>query len=190
MIQRLPLIRCFHIWFLHGLQRSPPQTCPKYGRFAASVMFHMDQIPLPFVHDSSRSLNAIGRPCYIFQPKGDLDKRQASIQLCIRAEGEQLVRVGIIFRGRGRNPKAGELKVYAMLKPFICVYFQPKAWCDGFVALEWLDQFQADTAHLGERVLGMDGLATSDPRMQKSYGCAQHCPRLHAGRLYRRRCPM
>jgi hypothetical protein len=86
-----------------------------------------------------------------------LDKRQASIQLCIRAEGQQLVRVGIIFRGRGRRLAAGELQVYDMLRPFLCVYFQPKAWLDGFVALNWLDQFQADTSHLGERLLGMDG---------------------------------
>jgi hypothetical protein len=102
-------------------------------------------------------LNGIGRPCFIFQPKGDLDKRQASIQLCIRAEGEQLVRVGIIFRGRGEQVKAGERAMYGLLKPFICVYFQPKAWCDGHVARAWLEQFQQETGHLGERMLGMDG---------------------------------
>jgi hypothetical protein len=47
--------------------------------------------------------------------------------------------------------------MYQLLRPFLCVYFQPKAWCDGFVAARWLEQFQQETSHLGERLLGMDG---------------------------------
>ena len=101
--------------------------CERDGRFAAEVMFHMDQIPLPFVLDSSRSLNAIGRPCYIFQPGGDLDKRQATIQLCIRAAGGQIVRPAIIFRGMGMRLNAYERALSISLSRFITVYFQPKA---------------------------------------------------------------
>ncbi len=41
IIERLPVIRNFHQMLLHDLQRSAPQTCPRYGRFAADVMFHM-----------------------------------------------------------------------------------------------------------------------------------------------------
>jgi len=93
---------------LQRSQRSPrpsqaaPQTCPRYGRFSPGAYFHMDQIPLPFVPASERSLNEIGQPNFILMPKGSgLDKRQCSIQLCIRAEGRQLVRPMVIFRGTG-----------------------------------------------------------------------------------------
>ena len=36
-----------------------------------------------------------------------LDKRQATLQLCIRAEGEQNVKPAIVFRGKG-NVRADE----------------------------------------------------------------------------------
>ena len=66
------------------------------------VYFHMDQIPLQFVLASERSLNEIGQPNFIRMPKGSgLYKRQCSIQLCIRAEGRQLVRPIAIFQGTG-----------------------------------------------------------------------------------------
>jgi hypothetical protein len=78
------------------------------------------------VLDSSRSLNSIGSPVYIFQPRGDLDKRQATVQLCIRAEGPQLCRAVLIFRGRGKSVSEEEQAVYKALAPWITVYWQPK----------------------------------------------------------------
>jgi hypothetical protein len=99
--ERLPEIAAFHRDLL-TLRLSAPQTCPRYGRFSPGAYFHMDQIPLPFVLASERSLNEIGQPNFILMPKGSgLDKRQCSIQLCIRAEGRQLVRPMVIFRGTG-----------------------------------------------------------------------------------------
>ena len=35
------------------------------------------------------------------QPSSGLDNRQATQQLCIRAEGEQNVKPAIVFRGKG-----------------------------------------------------------------------------------------
>ena len=44
----------------------------------------------------------MGQPVYMLMPKGSgLDKRQASIQAAIRAEGEQVVRPMLIVRGEG-----------------------------------------------------------------------------------------
>ena len=114
--ERLGRIKIFHQWLLGELQRSDPQRCPKYGRFAADHMFHMDQIPLPFVLDSGRSLNQIGEPVFIFQPAGSgLDKRQATIQLCIRAEGNEGVRIALIFRGIGKRLRQEEKAAYRVL---------------------------------------------------------------------------
>ena len=36
------------------------------------------------------------------------------------------------------------------------VYFQPNAWADEEVMLSWLEQFHADTSHIGPLLLGMD----------------------------------
>jgi hypothetical protein len=120
-------------------------------------MFHMDQIPLPFVTLSTRSLNCIGKPVFILMPKGSgLDKRQASIQLCIRAGGTQIVRIGLIFRNKGIIVCDEERAAYRQLSGILQVYFQPNAWADEEVSLSWLDEFHKDTEHLGEVLLGMD----------------------------------
>ena len=91
-----------------------------------------------------------------FSTSKRLDTRQASVHLCIRAEGDQCVRVAVVFRGMGVRLKAVELAVYESLKALIAVYFQLKAWICRQIALPWLDQFQAETTHLGQRLLGMD----------------------------------
>ena len=73
-------------------------------------------------------------------PKGSgLDKRQATIQLCIRvnirAEGPQVVRIALIFRGRGLRLSAAEKHVYRSLSKVLVVYFQPNAWADESVMI-------------------------------------------------------
>ena len=157
IISRLPKIKGFHRW-LRALQRSGVQRCPIYGRFPADHMFHMDQSPLPFVLFSNRSLNSIGKPCFIRMPYGSgLDKRMATIQLCLRAAGEQIVRIAIVFRGKGVGLCAEERVAYAALSGLLAVYFQPKAWVDEYVALLWLEQFIAETGNSQhEKLLGMD----------------------------------
>ena len=47
---------------------------------------------------------------WIFQPGSSQDKRQATLQLCIRPEGEQTVKPAIIFRGKGNVPTEERLK--------------------------------------------------------------------------------
>jgi len=89
-------------------------------------------------------------PCFILLPHGSgLEKRQASLQLCISPQGPQLVRLAIIFKGTGQHDLcAAEKCFYSNLSHLICVYFQPNAWADELVMLDWLDQFSLDTASL------------------------------------------
>ena len=156
--EREPLIKQFHR-DLFALQLCPPLRCAKYGRHPACCRFHMDQIPLPFVLRSKRTLNEKGQPVFILQPHGSgLDKRKASIILCICADTKQLVKIAIILRGQGVQLSVEEKAAYARLAPFIEIYFQPNAWADESVMLLWLDQFIRDIAPLGnvEILLGMD----------------------------------
>ena len=115
-------------------------------------------MPLPFVLDSNRTLNSVWEPVFILKPHGSgLDKRQATIQLCIRAEDTQLVRIALIFRGQGQRICDAERNIYRSLRHLLCVYFQPKAWADELFMLDWFDQFEVDTASLpGEKLLGAD----------------------------------
>lgn len=63
---------------------------------------------------------------WISQPGSGLDKRQATLQLCIRTEGQQTVKPAIIFRGKG-NISTEERDKY---DNDVDVYFQVNAWID------------------------------------------------------------
>jgi hypothetical protein len=161
VLERLPHIQRFHR-FLQKLRCNGPQRDVKYGRFPAKAYFHMDQIPLPFSLDCNRSLGRKGVACRIFQPGGGLDKRQATLQLCIRAEGEQIAKPALIFRGKGLRITEVERMFYASIADDVRIHFQPKAWADTEVCMDWLEDFASDTADLRadpnveEVLLGMD----------------------------------
>lgn len=161
---RLPRVREFHRWLIYDLQRSGVQRCPKYGRFPPSHMFHMDQIPLQFSRDTGRTMNPVGSHCKWLPSVGD-DKRFCSLQLCIRAGGEQVVRPWLLFRGQGCNVTEEEEAYYRSL-PHVRCEFQENAWADQRVSLQWLEEFRESTVDLGEVMLGLDRHAP-----QQTMGC-------------------
>lgn len=63
---------------------------------------------------------------WVSLPSSGLDKRQATLQLCIRAEGEQNVKPAIVFRGKG-NMRADEKAEY---DEGVDGYFQSCEWMD------------------------------------------------------------
>ena len=99
-------------------RRERPVVDKTYGRWLPKNRLNVDQVPLPFVVD---------------QEKTGLDKRQATLQLCIRAEGEQTVKPAIIFRGKG-NVSTDEREKY---DKEVDVYFQVNAWMDAEVNMKW-----------------------------------------------------
>jgi hypothetical protein len=50
-------IKRFHRFLHEVLQVSEPQRCAKYGRFPPHLMFHVDQVPLPFASEIRTTLN-------------------------------------------------------------------------------------------------------------------------------------
>ena len=73
-----------------------------YGRWSPKNRLNVDQMPLPLVVDQDKTYEIAGsNQVWISQPGSGLDKRQATLQLCIRAEGQQTVKPAIIFRGKG-----------------------------------------------------------------------------------------
>eukprot|EP00479_Gromia_sphaerica_P011675 TRINITY_DN5852_c0_g1_i1.p1 TRINITY_DN5852_c0_g1~~TRINITY_DN5852_c0_g1_i1.p1 ORF type:complete len:195 (-),score=44.11 TRINITY_DN5852_c0_g1_i1:244-828(-) len=101
----------------------------------------------------------------------NLDKRQATLQLCFRAAAPQNVNPGIIFRltpevdknckVKSDVPKTKPIKAeFKKLKekfPNVNVYAQKKAWADYNVSMTWLNDFRKETPP-EEKLLGMDNL--------------------------------
>ena len=107
----------------------------KYGRWLPRNRYNIDQVPLPFVIDQDKTYDSTGnKQVWVSQPSTGLDKRQATLQLCIRAEGEQNVKPAIIFRGKG-NVTSAEKAEY---DKGVDVYFQVCAWMDSEVNMKWV----------------------------------------------------
>eukprot|EP00794_Sanderia_malayensis_P021199 gene21199-23281_t len=108
---------------------------PKYGRWLPENRYNIDQVPLPFVVEQEKTHDALGtKQIWVSQPSSGLDKRQATLQLCIHASGEQNIKPGIVFRGKGNvtNEEKGQYDSDAH------VYFQNCAWMDTELNMQWL----------------------------------------------------
>ena len=73
---------------------------------------------------------------WVSQPTSGLEKRQATLQLCIRGNGPQTVKPATVFREKG-NVTLGELAEHDKR---IDVYFQKKVWMDSKTNLEWTER--------------------------------------------------
>ena len=95
----------------------------KWGRCLPSQKYNVDQVPLPFVVNQSKTYAGKGsKQVWVSQPMSGLEKRQATLQLCIRGNGPQTVKLATVFGGKG-NVTLCEL---AKLDKRIDVYFQEK----------------------------------------------------------------
>ena len=158
--ERLPSIRNFHRWLIYGLQRSEPQRDPKYGRFPPHRMYHMDQVPLGFVPcGTKRTLNRKGARCQLANPAGTDSKRFCSLQVTICADPtNQIVPIEIIFgKNSGERLSEEEEQFYAALpRDHMRIRWQPKAWADEEIMIDYMLDFRKDTIAQGEVLLGMD----------------------------------
>ena len=92
-------------------------------------------MPLPFVIDQDKTYEVKGSEVvWVSQPSSGLDKMQATLQLCIRAEGEQNVKPTIVFRGKGNVRADGK----AEYDEGVDVYFQSCAWTDSEINMQWV----------------------------------------------------
>ena len=107
----------------------------KYGRWLPNHRYNVDQVPLPFVIGQEKTYDISGsKQVWVSQPSSGLDKRQATLQLCIRASGEQKVKPAIVFRGKGNVTREEK----ARYDKGVDVYFQKSAWMDADVNMQWV----------------------------------------------------
>ena len=98
---------------------------PKWGIWLPTNRYNVDQVPSPFVVDQDKAYADKGsKQVWVSQPASGLEKRQTTLQLYIRASGEQTIKPAIVFREK-RNITSDELAKYDKR---VDVYFQDKGW--------------------------------------------------------------
>ena len=116
-------------------RRSNLQADATYGRWLPEQRYNVDQVPLPFVIGQEKTYESSGsKQVWVSQPSSGLDKRQATLQLCIKASGSQIVKPAIVFRGKGNITPDEKLQY----DKDVDVYFQPSAWMDEELTLQWV----------------------------------------------------
>jgi hypothetical protein len=116
-------------------------------------MFYADQIPLTFIYGKSRSVNPVGRECWLVQPGDGLHKRKATLHW---TTGEQVTLAGVVFPGAGTGITQWEKNHYP---PNVRIYWQGNAWVD-IVAMDQItDDFLTDVSNIeGGMMYGLDNL--------------------------------
>ena len=96
------IIQKFHKNFRKFLKthrrRNKSSIDPKYGRWTPGNRYNVHQVPLPFVIDQGATYDAAGnKQVWVSQTSSGLDKRQATLQHCIRTEGDQNANPALVF---------------------------------------------------------------------------------------------
>ena len=128
-----------------------------WRRWLPGACYNVDQVPLPFIVQQDTTYETTGSTSvWVAQPGSGLDKRQCTLQLCIRPSDSQPFPPAIIFRAKGKV-KEEKLKSY---DPRVHVFWQKNGWMDKEVALQWVEKTfspAVDKSH--ENVLFLDNLS-------------------------------
>ena len=109
------------------------------GRYKLSNIVNMDQTPLPFEYLEGRTYNQKGeKTIWAQSSQSGWDKRQATIQLTVFADGVPRVKPLVFFRGKGVGSTI--LTEKESYDPRIEVKFNAKAYANSSNMVEWLDE--------------------------------------------------
>jgi len=143
--QKIPDLQKWHATYREKYIRTScngPSYDPKWGKYKPEERINVDQSPLPFVVNLKKTYEYIppgqgaSHNTWISQPGSGLDKRQCSLQVTFRVQGDQ-PKLAIIFRGKRKRLTDDEKLAW---HPDIDVYFQPNTWMDTNVNLQWTDK--------------------------------------------------
>ena len=157
--ERLPAIQGFHTYWLRSVQRRLPARCPKYGYHPATHIYAMDQVPMAFSSPAKKSMNEKGAPrgCR-FTAASEDDKRFCTINvtLCANAATQDVVIELIFDNDTGGEGIGAEEKAFYDQFPDVKVRWQPKAWADESIMLDYIRDLRAQTIDKGEIALVLD----------------------------------
>ena len=164
--ERLPIAKEWHQKFALLVSMLPPGVTEAemhavFGRFLPELRCSMDQVAVPFTSAADKTFEFVGESRVQTKAQAEgLLKRQATIILHFFGQtglDRYYGQLGLIFKGQGRLPAAEK----AAYDPRVCVFFQPKAWMDRPIALEWVRRVWAPLVAkkpAGEKLMLLDNL--------------------------------
>lgn len=115
--------------------------CRAVGRYHLSNICNLDETPLPFEYLNGRTYDIVGsKTIWVKETRSGWDKRQASLVLCIFADGINRIPPMIIFHGKGSNTKPfqEEQKRY---HPGVIVEFNETAYMNDALFLKYIELY-------------------------------------------------
>ena len=109
------------------------------GRYHLARICNMDQTPLPFELLSGQTYEPKGsKTVWVKGATSGWDKRQATLQLTIFADGEMRVLPLIFFKGKGIGGSI--LREMLLYDPRVKVKFNPTAYANSENIQEWIEE--------------------------------------------------
>jgi DDE superfamily endonuclease len=151
-----------------GIARIP--EVPTVGRFKLSQIANMDQTPIAFEFLSGRTYDFKGASTvWIKEQRSGWDRRQATLQVCVFADGINRCKPLLIFHGHpiGDKRRIAEEKLYDCR---VHTAFNKTAWADGTNLKDWVRrQYRTASPYFANenepRFLSLDAFA---PQMTQS----------------------
>ena len=111
------------------------------GRFKLSEIANMDQTPLPFEFNAGRTYAKRGsKTVWVKEQRSGWNKRQATLQLCVHADGLLYTPPLLMFRGQEGPGNLARKAEMAKYPKGIHVIFNPKAYANGENLKQWARQ--------------------------------------------------
>jgi hypothetical protein len=112
----------------------------RWGGYGPCATYNVDQVPLPFACDDGKTVDFVGaHKVWVKSLGSGLDKRQCTLQLCCRAQGQQ-PQPTLIFRG-GPQRTAAQEEEAEQYDDDVHVMWQKKAWMDDDLCVAWGEWF-------------------------------------------------
>lgn len=129
----------------------------RQNRYDLSNICNLDETPIPFEYLSGRTYNSIGdKTVWVKETRSGWDKRQASLVLCIFADGVNRIPPMIIFHGQGKNLGKEATKYH----PGVLVEFNPTAYMTELLFIKYIEMYLIPALNGKPSLFAMD-LCTS-----------------------------
>ena len=159
-----PAMKTWHSNLREGLIKtgqSKNSYDQKWGRFTPNQRFNVDQVPLPFAVDVSKTYEVPlskderrNHRVWVNQPGSGLNKRQCTLQLAFGPKS--IIKPALIFRGLGKRISLSEMSAH---DKDVDIYFQENAWADTKFLVKWVNNtLKPAVENVNEYVLFCDNL--------------------------------
>ena len=142
-------------------QIRPGEELRVVGRYLLSQIGNVDETPLPFEFlDGQTYADKGSHSVKVRSTRSGWDKRQGTIIFCICADGAMRVKPLILYKGVevlsrkcDIDRRAAEMKRY---DPRVLVKFNPNAYANESVLVDWITDMLAPVLPAGPRLLALD----------------------------------